>query len=66
MKCSKCGLRLARARDGYKTQLNSLEVERVEQWVCVNKNCDRYAGEDLSNPKVIEHRASEKVETIDF
>jgi hypothetical protein len=64
MKCSKCGLRLTRARDGYKSAVGTEEVERIEQWVCSNKTCERYCGDDLGNPTVVEQRISEKVETV--
>jgi len=65
-KCSKCGLRLVRAKDGYKSAIGTEEVERVEQWVCFNKTCERYGGADLNNPIIVEQRTSEKVETVKF
>jgi len=66
MKCSKCGLRLVRARDGYKTQTNTTEIERVEQWCCANPNCEQYAGNDLNDPKIVEKRTSEILQSVNF
>lgn len=66
MKCSKCGLRLVRAKDGYKSEVGTNVVQRVEQWICSNKNCDSYAGSDLSKPKVVENTVNETLEPIDF
>jgi hypothetical protein len=62
MKCSKCGLRLVRAKDGYKSDIGTTEVQRVEQWVCSNKSCERYAGADLTNPEKVEQTSIEIVE----
>jgi len=66
MKCSKCGLRLTRAKEGFKTQLNSIEVERVEQWVCTNPNCEMYCGSDLSNPTKVSNRKSETIQSVEW
>ena len=66
MNCPRCGCRLTRGRTGTKSQENTTQVENVEQWCCTNKNCELYAGTDLTNPNKVAHRKSELTESVDF
>ena len=66
MNCPSCGSRLIRGRTGTKTQVGTTEVESVEQWCCVKRECLNYAGEDLSNPLKVAHRKSEITESVNY
>ena len=55
-----------RGRTGTKTQLDSTDVENVEQWCCVKKDCLNYAGENLDNPLKVAHRESNITPSVEF
>lgn len=66
MDCPLCGTRLMRGKVGTKTQLDSTDVEYVEQWCCTKKDCANYAGSDLDNPTKVAHRASQITPSVTF
>lgn len=66
MNCPRCGMRAMRGNTGHKTQDNTTEIEYVEQWCCTNKNCELYAGTDITNPLHVARRKSDILQSVDF
>lgn len=53
MECPICKASLIIASAGFTSEIGETAVYHEAKLVCANSECDNYAGEDLSNPRVV-------------
>lgn len=53
-------------KSGQTTELNSTKIKTVVLKACINKQCKKYAGDDLNNPLNIQERSESTQDSVDI